>query len=248
MNINNIIGIMSCKGGVGKSTLSFALAFVLANFYKKKVGLLDADINGPNHSRLLDIKEDIKIVLNNDKFIPINKYGIKSMSMGYFLSSNNKSVLLRGPMISNTIKYLLTKTQWDDIEILIIDFPPGTGDIYLSILKEINISKILLITTPQILSIDDVERSILMLNKFSMSIFGIIENMKYLECNNCKCTNYLFGKNNNVLNLKNKYNIKNKYEIPFYTYIPDMNDYLSNLSLDNNLVYILKKISNDLLM
>lgn len=213
MSIKKIVGIMSCKGGVGKSTLAINLAVALSLFYGKKIGLLDADIHGPNHPRMLGFLQEDKMKLGEEKLVPKKCHGILSMSMGYFLNSNS-SVLLRGPMASNTVNYFFKKTAWGCLDILIIDFPPGTGDIYLSMLRDITFDCVFLITTPQLVSIEDLRRSISMLKKFDVYILGILENMKYYKCNNCQVINHVYGKNDEVKTLAENFNIPFIYELP----------------------------------
>ncbi len=248
MNIKNIIGIASCKGGVGKSTVSINIAASLANHYNQKVGLLDADIYGPNHPSMLGIK-NIQCNLNKNFFLPKKKFNLLSMSMGYFLKQNT-SVLLRGPMVSNTIKYLLNNTAWGDLDFLIIDFPPGTGDIYLSLLRDIKFSGFFLVTTPQITSIDDMQKSICMLTKFNIKILGVLENMKYYYCCTCKTNNYLSSNTNDLLNCINKFNIKNVYTLPVNKFINDSANlgipFVLNCS-NNDLTVVFKNISKQIL-
>lgn len=215
MSIKKIVGIMSCKGGVGKSTLAVNLAVILSSFYGKKIGLLDADIHGPNHPKMLGFLDEVKdgIKFGEECLLPKKCHGILSMSMGYFLNSTS-SVLLRGPMASNTVNYFLKKTEWGCLDILIIDFPPGTGDIYLSMLRDITFDCVYLITTPHLASIEDLRRSIFMLKKFDVRILGILENMKYYKCNNCSVINHIYGKNNEVKSLAEKFNIPFVHELP----------------------------------
>ncbi|HIH2762185.1 MAG TPA: P-loop NTPase [Candidatus Azoamicus sp.] len=140
--------------------------------------------------------------------MPEEKFNILSMSIGYLINENS-SILLRGPMVSNTLNHLIKNTLWGDIDILIIDFPPGTGDIYLSLLRDFKIDGILLITIPQIISIIDVKKSIIMINKFNVNVFGLLENMKYNICKHCKTKNELYDNNDmSVSNLINEFNIK----------------------------------------
>lgn len=211
-NIKFIIGVVSCKGGVGKSTIAINLAVAFSFLLNKKVGLLDADIYGPNHSRLLGISDnEFSCISKSDKFFtPIFKHGLFSMSFGYFLDSKS-AVLLRGPVVSNTIKYLFTNTLWGDLDVLVVDFPPGTGDIYLSLLRDISFTGIVLVTTPHVVSIDDVRKSIFMLKKFNINICCIIENMKYLSCEKCSHINYIYGANDFVKNLAYEFDIKDIY-------------------------------------
>ncbi|MCB1713219.1 MAG: P-loop NTPase [Candidatus Riesia sp.] len=249
MNENKkIIGILSCKGGVGKSTLAVNIAVFLAYYYKKKIGLLDADIHGPNHTNILNSKYTIENNMNDSFFTPLNIYNLKSMSLGYFLNKNS-SVLLRGPMVSNTIKHLFEKTKWGDTECFIIDFPPGTGDIYLSLLRDIIFDGILLITTPNSLAIDDLRRSISMLQKFNINVYGLIENMQYYTCPNCNKIDYVYGENKNVLNLIDEFKIKKHYKLPIDTKISANSSkkpfVLSNIKSQS--YNEIEKISNDLL-
>lgn len=211
--IKNIIGIASCKGGVGKSTLAVNIAITLSKFFKKNVGLLDADIYGPSHPNLLGIDKK-KIIQNNDLITPEKKYEILSMSIGYFLKEDS-SILLRGPMISNTINYIIKKTNWGELDYLIIDFPPGTGDVYLTLLRDFKFNGIFLITIPHIISTIDVKKSIIMLKKLNINILGLIENMKYYTCKNCNEKNELYGEDNSVGELIKEFNIKKKYSLNF---------------------------------
>jgi len=215
MKAKKIIGIVSCKGGVGKSTLAVNLSVLLSSFYFKRVGLLDADIHGPNHPRFLGSSNDLKINIQNKSLIPKKKYNVMSMSMGYFLGQRS-SALLRGPMVSNTLNYLYTNTQWDMLDVLIIDFPPGTGDVYLSMLRDIKFDGVFLVTTPQTVSIEDVKRSIFMLNKFNVNILGILENKKYYECNTCGSYNYIYGYSDNFKKLVSEFKISNVYGLPLH--------------------------------
>lgn len=247
MSIKNIIGVMSCKGGVGKSTIAVNLAVTLASFYGKKVGILDADVYGPNIPRLLGVTDFFDFKIDDEVFIPVLKYNIYSMSFGYFLKADS-SVLLRGPIISNTIKYLFSNTQWGDLDILIVDFPPGTGDVYLSLLRDFSFSGVILITTPQILSIDDVKKSIFMLKKFKIDIYCLLENMKFLSCTNCGCVNYMYGNSDFTKQLISYFNIRNYYELPFFSAINDsvisgVPFVLSNFCT-NKFVNLFKDLSN----
>lgn len=208
-----IIGIVSCKGGVGKTTLAINTALSLATCFNKKVGLLDADIYGPNHPTLLNTENEIQ-KLDIQKIEPINKFNIKSVSMGYFVNENT-SILLRGPMASNTIKHILSKTNWGDIEYLIIDFPAGTGDIYLSLLRDIKFDSAIVITTIQNTSIENVKRSIKMLEKFNIKISALIKNMTYYTCEKCQEINKLNYDEEKIEKLIEEFNIKNIHEIPF---------------------------------
>lgn len=244
-----IFGIASCKGGVGKSTIAINLAITLSTFYNKKIGLLDADIYGPSHPSLLGISE--KKNIQTEMFIPEKKFNIVSMSIGYFINENS-SILLRGPMISNTLNHLIKNTDWGNIDILIIDFPPGTGDIYLSLLRDFKINGMLLITIPQIISTIDVKKSILMLNKFNINIFGLLENMKYYKCKTCNTRNEMYDNNDmSVTNLITEFNIKRIYSLDFDYDISKScssgQPFMTNNKDKNKSVDTIKNISSDII-
>jgi ATP-binding protein involved in chromosome partitioning len=192
MSIKKIIALASAKGGVGKSTLTALSALSLCKDYK--VGILDADIYGPNQHILFDI-ENIKpeIISKNSKkfFKPISCKGIEIASMGSIIDSE-KAAIWRGPMLSGAIKQLMTTTDWSDLDILFIDMPPGTGDAYLTVCAEIDLDGVILVSTPNILSKTDTIKSINTFNKLDVPIIGYIENMTLPLSDNTKLT---FDKN-----------------------------------------------------
>ncbi len=188
--IKNFIVVGSGKGGVGKSTVSINLAITLAS-KKHKVGLLDADIYGPSIPRMMGISEKPSAD-SNKKILPYNKFSVKSMSIGNMVPEE-KAIIWRGAMASSAIRQLLNDVQWGDLDYLIIDLPPGTGDIQLSLCQNIKINGALIVSTPQEISLIDVRKAIGMFQKVNVPILGIIQNMSYLEINGSK--NYLFGKN-----------------------------------------------------
>jgi ATP-binding protein involved in chromosome partitioning len=172
-NVQKIILISSGKGGVGKSTIPVAMAEKY-HALGYKVGIVDADIHGPSIPTLLGISQKPEILEN--KFIPLKIRGIQLMSVG-FLVDRNVAIAWRGPMTSKILYKMLSTTSWDDLDYLLIDMPPGTGDIHLSILENYHINGVIIVTTPQKLSMDDVARAIELYKKFSIPIMGIIENM-----------------------------------------------------------------------
>ncbi len=245
MVIKRIVGIVSCKGGVGKSTLAVNLAVFLSYYCKKRVGLLDADIYGPNHPRLLGLLETQLIKFNNNRLLPKKIFNLLSMSMGYFIKPES-SVLLRGPIIGNTVNYLFNNTDWGHLDILVIDFPPGTGDVYLNILRDIKISDVFLVTTPQLISLEDLKRSISMLEKFNINILGLLENMKFYNCITCDSLNYIYTKNKDNRRLINKFNLTNLYELPLHSFISKSSNIGIPFVLDKsclNFVSVIKKMS-----
>lgn len=192
--IKNIIAVSSCKGGVGKSTISAMLsqAFVSEGL---KVGLLDADIYGPSIPSFFPINQQ-RLKSEQNEIYPLEIDGIKLMSMGYLVGDT--AAIMRGPMVSKYIQQLLFFTRWGDLDYLIIDFPPGTGDIQLTLTQMIQIDGAVIVTTPHILSVTDVYKGILMFEKTKVPVLGMIENMKYSLCGKCGDKHYLFGENSNL--------------------------------------------------
>ena len=185
-----VILVASGKGGVGKSTFALNLALTF-KYFKLSVGLLDADIYGPSLSKLLNTREQPKI--ENKNFLPIEVHGLKTMSIGYLISEEIANIW-RGPMVIKAVTKLLRDVAWGDLDILIIDTPPGTGDVQLTISQKIDVTGALIVTTPQELSLLDAKRGINMFKKVNLPILGVVENMSYYICNKCKKKHYIFGK------------------------------------------------------
>ena len=180
--VKNIIAVASGKGGVGKSTTSVNLALALAK-EGARVGILDADIYGPSQPSMLGIYErpepkDPKVLH------PIVRHGIQSMSIGYLIDTNAPMVW-RGPMVSTALQQLLNDTHWENLDYLVIDLPPGTGDIQLTLAQKIPVSGALIVTTPQDLALLDARRAIEMFRKVNIPILGVVENMSTHICSNC---------------------------------------------------------------
>ena len=175
MSIKNIIAICSAKGGVGKSTITAAIALSISKQYQ--VGILDADVYGPNQHILFDIKDKPQFIKkNDDKYIkPFISKNIEIMSMG-LMTESDEAVAWRGPMLSSAVRQLSNSTKWSNLDFLFIDMPPGTGDTYLTIFKELNLSNVILVTTQNKLSYADIKKTINLVNKFNVPIMGYIEN------------------------------------------------------------------------
>ncbi len=188
--IANIIAVASGKGGVGKSTTALNLALALRDL-GMRVGLLDADIYGPSVPRLVGFNEKPKL---NDakKMIPIERFGIPMMSIG-FLVAEETAMVWRGPMVMSAIRQMLWDVVWGELDLLIVDMPPGTGDAQLTLAQQVPLRGAIIVSTPQDLALIDARRGISMFAKVDVSTLGIIENMSYFECPECGTRSDIFG-------------------------------------------------------
>ena len=190
--IKNIIAVASGKGGVGKSTTSVNLALALAK-EGASVGLLDADIYGPSLGMMLGIPEGTRPETVDDKFfVPIEKHGVQVISMA-FLVTDKTPMVWRGPKVSGALLQLLTQSKWDNLDYLIIDLPPGTGDIQLTMAQKIPVSGSIVVTTPQDIALLDCKKGIEMFRKVDIPVFGVVENMSVHICSECGHHESLFG-------------------------------------------------------
>lgn len=211
--IKSIIAVGSGKGGVGKSTVSANLALALASL-GQRVGLLDADIFGPSIPRLFGLLNQKPPLTPDGKILPHERYGIKLMSMG-FLVGEESALIWRGPMLFKALEQLLKDVAWGDLDVLIMDLPPGTGDVPLTLAQKTPISGAIAITTPQNMALSDCKKSIDMFQRLNIPILGLIENMSYLETDNGQRV-ALFPKGEIDSYLKQK-NIIKLAELPFFS-------------------------------
>ena len=223
-NVKNIIAIASGKGGVGKSTLVTNIALSL-QLMGCKIGVIDGDIFGPSIPTMFNTETDypklIKVEGKN-RMLPVEKYGIKLLSIGY-MSSQEEAVVWRGPMASAALKQFITETEWGDLDYLIVDLPPGTSDISLTLVQTLSLTGAVIITTPQKIATLDAQKAIQMFMKkqIQVPILGIIENMSFFEIDDEKKTrHYIFGKNGGK-ELSEKYNLPFIGEIPIYQAIQE---------------------------
>ncbi len=207
--VKKIIAVSSGKGGVGKSTIAVNLAIALKNL-KYNVGILDADIYGPSIPKMIGILEKPKSE-DGINLIPIKKFNLQCMSIG-FMVSEETPMIWRGPMVASTIKTFANKVLWDNVDFLIIDMPPGTGDALLTFSQEIDIDGAVIITTPQDIAIIDVKRGIEMFKRTNVKILGIIENMTSFTSND-GVEHFIFGKDG-AKNIADKFNIELLGQIP----------------------------------
>ncbi len=177
--VDSIIAVGSGKGGVGKTTLAVNLAIAMARM-GFKVGLLDADVYGPNVPTMLGTTVAPE-VMNGDRILPPERYGLKVMSVG-FLSPGDKPLVWRGPMLHSIIKQFLGQVEWGQLDYLIIDLPPGTGDVVISLVQTVPLTGAVVVTTPSDVSLQDARKAIEMFKQVKVDILGVVENMSYLMC------------------------------------------------------------------
>ena len=189
--IKNIIAIASGKGGVGKSTTSVNLALALHS-EGANVAILDADVYGPSQPRMLGVKDLKPEGTEDGNMMPVPAHGIQSMSIGYLVDEASPMVW-RGPMVTQALDQLIRKTEWSDIDYMIIDMPPGTGDTQLTISQKIPVSGAAIVTTPQDIALIDAQKGLAMFEKVNIPILGIIENMSMHICSNCGHAEAIFG-------------------------------------------------------
>jgi ATP-binding protein involved in chromosome partitioning len=180
--VRSLIAIGSGKGGVGKTTVSVNLAISLAKL-GRKVGLLDADVYGPNVPLMMGVRETPHAI--GERIQPLDKNGVRLMSMG-FLNPGDKPLIWRGPMLHSVIQQFLRGVDWGELDYLLIDLPPGTGDVQLSLIQTAPLTGAVVVTTPSDVSLEDARKAIHMFQQVRVPLLGIVENMSYLECPHCK--------------------------------------------------------------
>src|ERR1700720_1596163 len=180
--VRYLVAVGSGKGGVGKTTVAVNVAIALAKL-GRKVGLLDADVYGPNVPLMMGVQETPRG--QGDRIGPIERYGVKLMSMG-FLNPGDKPLVWRGPMLHSVIQQFLRQVDWGELDYLIIDLPPGTGDVALSLIQTAPLTGAIVVTTPSDVSLEDARKAIHMFAQVRVEILGLVENMSYLECPHCK--------------------------------------------------------------
>jgi ATP-binding protein involved in chromosome partitioning len=190
-NIKNIIAVASGKGGVGKSTTAVNIAYALIA-EGAKVGILDADIYGPSIPTLLGLQNAKPSSADGKLMDPVTAHGLNAMSIGFLVDENDATVW-RGPMASGAFNQLLTETAWPELDYLLIDMPPGTGDIQLTLAQKVPVAAAVIVTTPQDMALIDAAKGIAMFDKVNVPVLGIIENMSYHLCDNCGHKSHIFG-------------------------------------------------------
>ena len=174
--VRNLIAVGSGKGGVGKTTVSVNLAIALSQL-GHRVGLLDADVYGPNVPLMMGIRDQPSA--HGDRIVPLQQYGIELMSMG-FLNPGDKPLIWRGPMLNSVIQQFLRGVQWGNLDHLVIDLPPGTGDVQLTLIQTAPVSGAIVVTTPSEVSLEDARKAVQMFRQVRVNVLGIVENMSYM--------------------------------------------------------------------
>jgi len=207
--VKNTIAVASGKGGVGKSTVAVNLAVSLA-LDGAKVGLVDADVYGPSIPLMFGMNERPR--LSENKLIPLERYDVKIMSIG-FLVDPMQAVIWRGPMASGAVKQFMSDVNWGDLDYLIFDLPPGTGDIQLTLVQTIPLTGAVIVTTPQDVALADARKGLVMFNKVNVPVLGIVENMSYFVCSHC-------GERENIFDSGGGSRTAKELAVPFLGEIP----------------------------
>src|ERR1700674_1774974 len=187
--VKNVIAVGAGKGGVGKTTFAVNLAIALAKL-GGKVGIIDADIYGPNVPIMLGMKA--QLTTDGQKIIPAERYGLQVISMG-FLTADDAPIIWRGPMLHGAVQQFFREVRWADLDYLVVDLPPGTGDVALSLSQTGPVAGAIVVTTPQQVSLADSRRAIAMYKKLNIPTLGVVENMSYFVCTNCQHEAEIFG-------------------------------------------------------
>lgn len=207
--IKDIIAVGAGKGGVGKTTVSVNLAIALTRS-GSRVGIIDADVYGPNVPMMLGMSSQLES--DGKKIVPAEKYGIRVVSMG-FLADEKAPLIWRGPMLHGVVRQFFQDVRWGELDYLVVDMPPGTGDVALSLSQTVPVSGAVVVTTPQKVSLADSRRAVGMYEKLNIPTLGIIENMSYYVCPGCEQETDLFGKGGGV-------QIAEELNVPFLGQIP----------------------------
>lgn len=210
--VKNTIAVASGKGGVGKSTVAVNLAVSLA-LDGAKVGLIDADVYGPNVPLMLGANERPSLTQDGKKIEPVERYGVKLISIALLLDDPDTAIIWRGPIASGAIKQFMTDVEWGELDYLIFDLPPGTGDIQLTLVQTIPLTGAVIVTTPQDVALADVRKAIKMFQRVNVPVVGIIENMSYFICPNC-------GHRDDIFDHGGGKKASEKFNVPFLGEIP----------------------------
>ncbi|HOH35068.1 MAG TPA: P-loop NTPase [Candidatus Hydrogenedentes bacterium] len=224
--IETVIAVSACKGGVGKSTVAAHLAMAMAR-EGHAVGLLDTDIYGPSFPTLFNVHRP-QVFGRDNRIFPLNIHGLKVMSLGFVLGES--PAVMRGPMVSNYTAQILLQTDWGKLDYLIIDMPPGTGDVQLTIVQQVALDGAVIVSTPQALSLVDVAKGILMFEKVNVPVLGVVENMCSFTCDDCGKTHYPFGRSQGML--QDRFGLQTLAELPIVLGVSDLSAPNAGADLD----------------
>ncbi|KAF2194059.1 cytosolic Fe-S cluster assembling factor NBP35 [Zopfia rhizophila CBS 207.26] len=212
-NVKKVIAVSSAKGGVGKSTIAVNLALSFARS-GHRTGILDTDIFGPSIPTLLNLSGEPRLSPNN-QLIPLSNYGLKSMSMGYLIPEESP-VAWRGLMVMKALQQLLHEVDWGGLDILVLDLPPGTGDVQLTITQQVNLDGAIIISTPQDLSLKDATKGVSLFRKVNVPLLGLVSNMSSFICPNCSTLHPIFGPPDHIAEMCRKYDLRLLGELPLH--------------------------------
>ena len=217
-NVRNVIAVASGKGGVGKTTVAANLA---AGFEKRgaRVGVLDADVHGPNVPRLLPIENEPGVTPNGE-IVPPPSDGVRVMSMGLLTENDDDPAILRGPMVNNVMRHFLDEVEWGRLDYLIVDLPPGTGDASLDLLQTLPVTGVVIVTTPQQMAVDDARKGLRLFEEHETPILGVVENMSTFRCPNCEDDHEVLGRDGADV-LREQYGVPLLRRLPIH---PDFGD------------------------
>ena len=190
--VKNVVLVMSGKGGVGKSTVATNLTMALSRL-GHRVGLLDADIYGPSIPTMFGVSGR-PVSMDGKSIEPLERFGVKLMSIGFLLEDSKAAVIWRGPMLHSAVQQFMRDVAWGELDYLFVDLPPGTGDVAISLAQSVGVAGAVVVTTPQGVSVSDVRKAVSMFQKLNIPILGVIENMSYFSCPHCSERTEIFGK------------------------------------------------------
>ncbi|EMD88528.1 hypothetical protein COCC4DRAFT_153926 [Bipolaris maydis ATCC 48331] len=220
-DVKKVVAVSSAKGGVGKSTIAVNLALSFAR-RGYRAGILDTDIFGPSIPTLLNLAGEPRLSTNN-QLIPLSNYGLKSMSMGYLIPESSP-VAWRGLMVMKAMQQLLHEVEWGGLDILVLDMPPGTGDVQLTITQQLILDGAVIVSTPQDLSLKDAAKGIELFRKVDVKLLGLVCNMAGFKCPGCGNVHEVFGSMENIRDMCSKYDLNMLGEIPLHGSISENAD------------------------
>ncbi|KAK9461714.1 P-loop containing nucleoside triphosphate hydrolase [Lipomyces oligophaga] len=220
--VDKIIAVSSAKGGVGKSTVAVNLALALA-LKGKRIGILDTDIFGPSVPKLLNLSGQSAEASSENRLIPLQNYGVKAMSMGFLIPDDGSPVVWRGLMVMKALQQLMHEVQWDGLDVLVLDLPPGTGDVQLSITQQLVLDGAVIVSTPQDIALIDAVKGVNMFDKVNVPVLGMVQNMSVFVCPNCNHEYHIFG-TDGVLKEAEKRHLDVLGSVPLHPKICELSD------------------------